>query len=251
MPHTHITQYTIHFCFNSDNSQPCLFFFFFLMIRRPPRSTLFPYTTLFRSQAPRRARPLPPRGARLHEPARRGPGGSPARQAQAAFRVDGAPAAARGAVPRAPRRPTALAPGGAARGAARLPSLHGPPRAARRLRESPRRPRRGDGGALPARRAEPAPVRRGRAPVPRGVASRARGAVPAVLRGADRRRSRGRGRGRATGVRPPMTTADALKRRLAATPTVGVIGLGYVGLPLAVAFADSGATVIGLDVDPM
>src|SRR2546430_13289900 len=25
--------------------------FFFLMIRRPPRSTLFPYTTLFRSQA--------------------------------------------------------------------------------------------------------------------------------------------------------------------------------------------------------
>src|SRR2546430_7424545 len=28
-----------------------LFFFFFLMIRRPPRSTLFPYTTLFRSLA--------------------------------------------------------------------------------------------------------------------------------------------------------------------------------------------------------
>src|SRR5437870_12768224 len=26
-----------------------LFYFFFLMIRRPPRSTLFPYTTLFRS----------------------------------------------------------------------------------------------------------------------------------------------------------------------------------------------------------
>src|SRR3712207_7810185 len=33
------------------------FFFFFLMIRRPPRSTLFPYTTLFRS---RRARAAPP-----------------------------------------------------------------------------------------------------------------------------------------------------------------------------------------------
>src|SRR4030066_467146 len=29
----------------------CLFFSFFLMIRRPPRSTLFPYTTLFRSLA--------------------------------------------------------------------------------------------------------------------------------------------------------------------------------------------------------
>src|SRR3712207_7357859 len=27
-----------------------LFYFFFLMIRRPPRSTLFPYTTLFRSR---------------------------------------------------------------------------------------------------------------------------------------------------------------------------------------------------------
>src|SRR5437868_14403036 len=28
-----------------------LLFFFFLMIRRPPRSTLFPYTTLFRSKS--------------------------------------------------------------------------------------------------------------------------------------------------------------------------------------------------------
>src|ERR1039457_7583839 len=44
----------------SPTSCPCpvrthlffLFVFFFLMIRRPPRSTLFPYTTLFRS--PRR-----------------------------------------------------------------------------------------------------------------------------------------------------------------------------------------------------
>src|SRR2546421_10158095 len=31
------------------------FFFFFLMIRRPPRSTLFPYTTLFRSGRDRAA----------------------------------------------------------------------------------------------------------------------------------------------------------------------------------------------------
>src|SRR5215467_15251276 len=31
-------------------------FFFFLMIRRPPRSTLFPYTTLFRSRSARRSR---------------------------------------------------------------------------------------------------------------------------------------------------------------------------------------------------
>src|SRR2546430_10558656 len=36
---------------NVVKSDPFLsfFFFFFLMIRRPPRSTLFPYTTLFRS----------------------------------------------------------------------------------------------------------------------------------------------------------------------------------------------------------
>src|SRR2546423_14181010 len=34
--------------------RPCFPLFFFLMIRRPPRSTLFPYTTLFRSK------PMPP-----------------------------------------------------------------------------------------------------------------------------------------------------------------------------------------------
>src|SRR5215210_8362398 len=33
------------------------FFFFFLMIRRPPRSTLFPYTTLFRSRGHHRRVP--------------------------------------------------------------------------------------------------------------------------------------------------------------------------------------------------
>src|SRR6266404_9283474 len=33
----------LRLCFSS-----IFFFFFFLMIRRPPRSTLFPYTTLFR-----------------------------------------------------------------------------------------------------------------------------------------------------------------------------------------------------------
>src|SRR6266705_4647492 len=32
-----------------NTTRPCVFFF--LMIRRPPRSTLFPYTTLFRSSA--------------------------------------------------------------------------------------------------------------------------------------------------------------------------------------------------------
>src|SRR5215475_15784803 len=38
------------------------FFFFFLMIRRPPRSTLFPYTTLFRSCSSCRAGCMPTTG---------------------------------------------------------------------------------------------------------------------------------------------------------------------------------------------
>src|SRR5256885_2326692 len=38
----------LRFCMSPSHLGLCLFFFF-LMIRRPPRSTLFPYTTLFRS----------------------------------------------------------------------------------------------------------------------------------------------------------------------------------------------------------
>src|SRR2546426_9994068 len=45
-----------------------LFFFFFLMIRRPPRSTLFPYTTLFRSPGGRGARAGPLGRARARRP---------------------------------------------------------------------------------------------------------------------------------------------------------------------------------------
>src|SRR6266481_8073582 len=44
------------FSFLSFSAILFFFFFFFLMIRRPPRSTLFPYTTLFRSD---RSRPSP------------------------------------------------------------------------------------------------------------------------------------------------------------------------------------------------
>src|SRR5438270_7584787 len=39
---------TLYFPYN--DYPHLLLFFFFLMIRRPPRSTLFPYTTLFRSR---------------------------------------------------------------------------------------------------------------------------------------------------------------------------------------------------------
>src|SRR3989449_8722660 len=48
-----------------------LLLFFFLMIRRPPRSTLFPYTTLFRSRDPRPLRGLHPEHARPYAPRRR------------------------------------------------------------------------------------------------------------------------------------------------------------------------------------
>src|SRR6266567_5796710 len=50
-----------------------LVFFFFLMIRRPPRSTLFPYTTLFRSRrCP--GRRTPPRSRARGSPASRSSG---------------------------------------------------------------------------------------------------------------------------------------------------------------------------------
>src|SRR3989440_1440153 len=66
-----------------------LLFFFFLMIRRPPRSTLFPYTTLFRSlQDPRQHR-LSRRGQCRNRGAARGPGLHANRR-----RREGAPAAA-------------------------------------------------------------------------------------------------------------------------------------------------------------
>src|SRR3712207_7922110 len=45
-------------------------YFFFLMMRRPPRSTLFPYTTLFRSRHPRVSSPSL-EGAMLVQPRRR------------------------------------------------------------------------------------------------------------------------------------------------------------------------------------
>jgi UDP-N-acetyl-D-glucosamine dehydrogenase len=44
---------------------------------------------------------------------------------------------------------------------------------------------------------------------------------------------------------------EGLRRRLVArSATVGVIGLGYVGLPLVIAMADAGFRAVGLDTDP-
>src|SRR3989449_11508108 len=44
-----------------DVVRAVVFVFFFLMIRRPPRSTLFPYTTLFRSHVHLHGGPAPVR----------------------------------------------------------------------------------------------------------------------------------------------------------------------------------------------
>src|SRR6476660_10272892 len=57
--------------------------FFFLMIRRPPRSTLFPYTTLFRSRgAPAHARRLARDRRRRRASARRRGARAPRRRAR-------------------------------------------------------------------------------------------------------------------------------------------------------------------------
>src|SRR2546427_5370600 len=50
--------YAVLFDFVAVIPFPASFLFFFLMIRRPPRSTLFPYTTLFRSNTASRSRYL-------------------------------------------------------------------------------------------------------------------------------------------------------------------------------------------------
>src|SRR5687768_18580760 len=60
-------------CFSAHMPVYTFFFFFFLMIRRPPRSTLFPYTTLFRSRGDRQLEP----GDRLRLRGRRFPAGHP------------------------------------------------------------------------------------------------------------------------------------------------------------------------------
>src|SRR2546430_16207486 len=71
--------YLLLFCRLCTLSFPFFFFFFFLMIRRPPRSTLFPYTTLFRSPPGSARRGRRPRDAgRLHRRKRqRGAGRKP------------------------------------------------------------------------------------------------------------------------------------------------------------------------------
>src|SRR5207249_12240410 len=59
-PHRHSTHMSRFFLILSS----FLFLFFFLMLRRPPRSTLFPYTTLFRSAPAYRRHALARQGNR-------------------------------------------------------------------------------------------------------------------------------------------------------------------------------------------
>jgi UDP-N-acetyl-D-glucosamine dehydrogenase len=58
--------------------------------------------------------------------------------------------------------------------------------------------------------------------------------------------------GRDSGAGTGTPILDALLAKIeSARVRVGIIGLGYVGLPLARAFSDRGITVLGFDVDPM
>ena len=48
-----------------------------------------------------------------------------------------------------------------------------------------------------------------------------------------------------------MNHLESLKQKLSdKTATIGIVGLGYVGLPLSLRFAEAGYKVIGLDIDP-
>src|SRR6266542_4490524 len=125
------------------------FFFFFLMIRRPPRSTLFPYTTLFRSPARLRGSGAAPLSLPLHAGGR---GGAALGGARAARALAAAPA-------RRHREAHAVV----------APVAH----------LGARRPR------LPVH--EGARVRRPRPPARAGALPRARRAVPRARRGRVRR----------------------------------------------------------------
>src|SRR5256885_13434191 len=67
----HISLITTLFYFSISPFLLFFFFFFFLMIRRPPRSTLFPYTTLFRSCSAGRSSPCRSRQSGRRSPSPR------------------------------------------------------------------------------------------------------------------------------------------------------------------------------------
>src|SRR2546429_8195536 len=135
-----------------------LFFFFFLMIRRPPRSTLFPYTTLFRSPGGatrRRALALEP----AHTTPRAGVSGHP-RADRAEVRPPGASAPPSARVRPAARRDAAgvarIVDRSAARGPGKRPgATAGADPLAGEPRRGACRAHSGEACALPARAGGP------------------------------------------------------------------------------------------------
>src|SRR5256885_8414853 len=181
-----------------------LYFFFFLMIRRPPRSTLFPYTTLFRSGRGGEE----DGGVRRHGGAREAPHLRQRRRASTGVRV-----VRRGAVDPGGRH---LHPQDPQRGA--------PGRGAESLRA------RGARSGAAARRRRRRRTRR----------ARAGGGVPLA------------GRERRPGGPVTATASSAADLLVAKTQdrsaVIGIAGLGYVGLPLAMGFGRAGFRVVGFDV---
>src|SRR2546421_3721160 len=127
-----ISLFLFVFFFSIDSRSLSFIFFFFLMIRRPPRSTLFPYTTLFRSRGAHRHPPHAPGAARV-------PRGAAGRERPARMRLAG-PAVSRardqGGAAAARHRPGALLPWPPAR-AARVHRPRGQRRSGPRPRPRP------------------------------------------------------------------------------------------------------------------
>ena len=210
--------------------------------RRPPPAT-----------AQRRpVRPLPARGARSQQPARRAAGGDPSRGAPAPRGLERAAPGSRRVLPAVPRghgpRPSRRETGRPLR---RSP-LRGPPSETRRPHGRAARAGRGDAHPLPDPAAPPARLRRPRrraGPPARRREGGERDRFPAALSGSSPtprpRRSpppsaRRSSRSNSASILGRMSHHGQLLERIAGrTAQVGVIGLGYVGLPLALLFEEA------------
>ena len=101
-----------------------------------------------------------------------------------------------------------------------------------------------DRAARPARDVRPAPAPPGRRR--RGCRRRIDAAVPRPIAGKGCRR-RSAARPTTPASRPARPDSSICHLGVGATTAVAVIGLGYVGLPLALAFAEAGLDVVGVD----
>src|SRR5436190_2700654 len=223
-----------------------LFIFFFLMIRRPPRSTLFPYTTLFRSRRGARHHPARP-PARSRAGGARGNGGQCRRDLRRGRRpacprpAGGADRSAAGAchTRAAPRGAAALEArrrrmAGRGRGALRFTrAVRAPPRG-RRRQKSRRRVLRGPGARARVDPARGPPHQRVPAEKPRRAPRNPLLVSPAVALGGERPlvRTAAGGSARASGNRRPSIRDLGLahhRTRAArdARPALGSVTLPY------------------------